>query len=142
MGCDPIVEGYRCKGSDSPEGRIRLDSGLEAVSDGLSPSAHQITLKPKDMGSLKGSGSKAHVSNLGLLWDCPTTEGEERSVFWLSQTQATNLRILATTILSFFPLLLLLLFQTDSTPRRSFLVRGAGAKSLEGMIVGGVGKHL
>ena len=67
MGCDPIVEGYRCKGSDSPKGRIRLDSGLEAVSDGLSPSAHQITLKPKDMGSLKGSGSKAHVSGLGRL---------------------------------------------------------------------------
>ena len=67
MGCDPIVEGYRCKGSDPPEGRIRLDSGLEASLDGLSPSAHQITLKPKDMGSSKGLGSKAHASGPGRL---------------------------------------------------------------------------
>ena len=65
MGCDPIVEGYQCKGPNSPEGRIRLNSGLEAVSDGLSPSAHH--LKPKDMGSLKGSGSKTHVSGPGRL---------------------------------------------------------------------------
>ena len=35
---------------------------LEASLDGLSLLAHQITLKPKDMGSSKGLGSKAHAS--------------------------------------------------------------------------------
>ena len=65
MGCDPIVEGYRCKGSDSLEGRICLEFGLKVVLDGLSPSTHQ--LKPKGMRLLNGSGSKAHVSIPGRL---------------------------------------------------------------------------
>ena len=65
MGSDPIGEGYRSKGSSSTEGRIRLVSGLEDVSDGLSPSAHQ--LKSKGRRLLNGSGPKAHVSGPGRL---------------------------------------------------------------------------
>ena len=44
-----------------------MDSGLEASSDGLSPSTHQITLKPKDIGSSNGLGSKAHALSPGRL---------------------------------------------------------------------------
>ena len=60
MGGDPIGEGYRSKGLGSTEARIRLVSRLEDVSDGLSPSAHQ--LKPKGRCLLNGSSPKAHVS--------------------------------------------------------------------------------
>ena len=65
MGGDPIGEGYRSKGSGSTEGWIHLVSGLEDVSDGLSPSAHQ--LKPKGRSLLNGLGPKAHVSGPGRL---------------------------------------------------------------------------
>ena len=107
MGCDPIVKGYRCKGLDPPEGRIRLDTGLEASSERLSPSGHQITLKPKDMGSSKGLGSKAQASGPRRLEEAGSSLNTKpralvglsynrrggRSVFWLSQTQVTILRI-------------------------------------------------
>ena len=63
MGGDPIGEEYCSKGSGSIEGRIRLVSGLEDVSDGLSPSTHQ--LKPKGRRLLNGLGPKAHVSSPG-----------------------------------------------------------------------------
>ena len=65
MGGDPIGEGYQSKGLGSTEGRIHLISGLEDVSDGLSPSAHQ--LKPKGRCLLNGSGPKAYVSGPGRL---------------------------------------------------------------------------
>ena len=65
MGSDPIGEGYRSKGLGSIGGRIRLVSGLEEVSDALSPSAHQLKSKVKCI--LNGSGPMAHVLGPGRL---------------------------------------------------------------------------